>query len=122
VCGVLLTQLGVHFGLQSNALESLYVLLAAISVLLGIVFYGRDVADDLPKTKALELPIIPGTFRILLIAFALGLVCGVWSIRNDPLMILILPLNAVFIWVAYLGDLSVLARRRDRSEQQSVRS
>ena len=124
VCGLLLTQLGVRFGVEANVLGLLYAILVLVALLLGVVFYRRDVTDDLPKTKALVpiLPIIPGIFRIMLLTFTFGLIGGIWMIRNDLLMILVLPLNAMFIWVAYIGDLSVLARRGDGSQRQSVRS
>lgn len=122
VCGVLLTQLGVRFGVQANVVKLLYVVLVLAALPLGFVCYRRDIADDLLKAEAPvpALPILPGIFRIMLIALAVGLFAGVWQIRNEPLLILILPLNAMFIWVAYIGDVTALARRRDRSEEQSA--
>ena len=123
VCGVLLTRLGSHFGVPLGILKSLYGVLVLFAVALGIVFYRKDLEDDLPThdTSDSFISLSPLVSRGFMGLLAIGLAEGIWSIRNESwAMILILPVNAMWLWGTYVTSLDGVAKSRLRSSQKTA--
>ncbi|HXS14326.1 MAG TPA: hypothetical protein VN734_16615 [Acidobacteriaceae bacterium] len=104
-------------------LKSLYGVLVLFAVALGIVFYRKDLEDDLPThdTSDSFISLSPLVSRGFMGLLAIGLAEGIWSIRNESwAMILILPVNAMWLWGTYVTSLDGVAKSRLRSSQKTA--